>query len=960
MAKLMNLPAGTVTLFMTDIEGSTRHWDMAPDAMRQALRRHDHLAATVISRHGGQLVKNRGEGDSLFAVFSNATEALEGALTLQIALTVEVWPTPSPLRVRIALHTGEAELRDNDYYGPSVNRCARLRALARGGQILLSEPTHTAASAALPVGAVLKDLGTQRLKDLQEPERVFEVAYPGLGGATVAMPPPNNLPRQLTSFVGREPQIEEVKQLLARTCLLTLTGSGGVGKTRLAQKVAEEVLGDYPDGAWIVELATLTDPTRVTQAISTAVKVREEAGRSLMTTLTEHLQTRTTLLILDNCEHLLAATAGIADELLRRCPTLRILATSREPFNIGGETVYRVPSLTLPERHTQLLPEHAAQFEAVRLFVERASASAPSFALNARNGAAVSVLCRQLDGIPLAIELAAVRVKSMPIEQINSRLADRFRFLTGGSRTAPTRQQTLRALIDWSYDLLPQHERELFHRIAVFAGGFTLEAAEAVCSGDEPIDILDVLTNLVDKSLLQVEEEDGRARYRLLETLRQYAREKLAASGQLETLQRRHMDHYLAMVQDAERKLYGSEQAWWLERLDTEHDNLRAALAWTPGDPLEAEKGLHLAAAIWWFWHIRGYFTEGREWLAAKLAQGTQRTRERARALNGAAVLARNQGDYTAARALSLESLDIKRELGDRQGIAASLNNLATLALAQSDYNAAAPFYEESCAIERKLGNRQGITSCLIGLGNVATEQGDYAAAQQLYTESLALKREMADRRGIATSLIGLGTIAFHQGRYPLARRLMQESLEIRRHLRDRRGIGTSLAALGTLALAEGEFHEAEVLLKESLAIRRDLGDKLGIAGVLHSQTILALRLGRLESAREQSVESLAICNELGNRRGIAYNLSMFARLAVEDGDPNRAARLLGAADALRKAIGCPLHEIERTDTEATIAHAVTNLGEVEFLAARAAGRLLPLNDAIELALALPGGPEFA
>jgi class 3 adenylate cyclase len=519
------LPTGTITFLFTDIEGSTRLWEQHPEAMEAALTRHDALAAAVIQQHEGYLVKHRGEGDSLFAVFARAADAVAAAVALQQSLGAEAWPADAAPRVRMALHTGDAALRDGDYFGAAVNRCARLRAVAHGGQLLLSSATQELVRDSLPEEVSLRDLGEHRLRDLARPERVFQLLHTDL---PADFPPlaslntlPNNLPQQVTSFIGREKEMAEVKRLLGRavgsqpsavsggavscqpsavsedspdvtdsqqltadgTRLLTLTGSGGTGKTRVSLQVAADMLEGEGDGVWLVELAPLADPGLVPQAVATALGIREEPGKPLSQTLVDFLKPKHLLLLLDNCEHLLSACAELAEQILRNCPGVQILATSREGLNIPGETTYRLPSLSLPDPR-QLAPtaESLSQYEAVRLFIDRATAAVPSFAVTNQNAPAVAQLCVRLDGIPLAIELAAARVKAMSVEQINARIADMFRLLTGGSRTALPRQQTLRAAIDWSYDLLSEKEKILLRRLSVFAGGWTLEAAEQVCA----------------------------------------------------------------------------------------------------------------------------------------------------------------------------------------------------------------------------------------------------------------------------------------------------------------------------------------------------------------------------------------------------------------------------------------------------------------------------------------------
>ncbi len=503
-----NLPGGTVTFLFTDIEGSTRLWEEKPEAMRVALARHDVLLRAAIEANSGIVFKTM--GDAFCAAFATAPEALSSALVLQHALQAEVWPDPIRLRVRTALHTGAVESRDNDYFGQPLNRVARLLAAGYGGQILLSDVAQELTRDHLPPVVSLKPLGEHRLRDLSRPETVFQLLHPDL---PAEFPPlrsldnadlPNNLPQQLTSFIGREKESDEVRALLRKTRLLTLTGSGGSGKTRLSLQVAADVLEDYPDGVWLIELAALTDPTFVTQAVAQTLGLREETGKPLLQTLTEHLKPKRTLLVLDNCEHLLSAITRLADGLLRACPGVKILANSREGMGTAGEVVYRVPSLSLPDPKKPQTVVSVSQYESVRLFVERAAAVLPTFTVTNANAPALASVCHRLDGIPLAIELAAARVRVLSLEQIAARLDDRFRFLTGGSRSALPRQQTLRALIDWSFDLLTLPEQTMLARLAVFAGGWTLEAAEAVTAGDgiEEWEVLDLLAARLSHLLL--------------------------------------------------------------------------------------------------------------------------------------------------------------------------------------------------------------------------------------------------------------------------------------------------------------------------------------------------------------------------------------------------------------------------------------------------------------------------
>jgi predicted ATPase/class 3 adenylate cyclase len=926
----MNLPTGTVTFLFTDIEGSTRLWEQHPDAMPAVVARHERIATELIEQAGGFVVKSRCEGDGLFAVFPAARNAMRAALQIQRAFQAEPWTGGVGLKVRIALHSGEAQLRDGDYFGSAVNRCARLRTVAYGGQILLTEATRALVGADLPDGAAVRDHGLRRLRDLQQPEHIFELTHPDLPAdhPPLSCPEvlPNNLPRPLTTFIGRERELEATLHLLESTRLLTLTGMGGLGKSRLALHAALDLRESFADGIWLIDVAALRETAHVAAAVAGVLGVREDSGRPLLAAILDFLRSRRTLLLLDNCEHLLDGCAALAEQLLMACPHLKILATSRERLGIGGETVLRMSPLETPPASIPESVDSLLEFGAVRLFVDRATKAAPDFALTERNAAAVVKLCRHLDGIPLAIELAAARAKSLPVEQIAERLDDLFRLLTGGSRTAPPHQQTLRALIDWSYDLLQERERLLFKRLSVFVGGFTLESAECACADrdrggklkddfarlapDKPIlaarDILDLLTQLVDKSLLIATEDDGRARYHLLETLRQYGRERLEEAGMMDVMRRRHFACFLALASEAERKIRGSDQARWMEVLEREHDNLRAALSGLTAEPAEAEQGLKMAVALWWFWHVRGFFTEGRAFLADRLAASSTRGNDRAKALHGAAVLARNQGELSTARALSAQSLEIKREIGDRQGIAHSLNFLATLAQAQGDFAEAQPYYEQSLQIETELNSRQGITASLIGLATIAVERGEYARAERLYQECLEIKRELGDGRGVAASLAGLATVALCGGDTVRSRALQEESLTIRRELGDVRGIASSLEQLAVVLRIQGELQSAAQSIGECLTLRLELGDQLGVAEARSVEGDLLLTQCRPEAARTAFDESLTLSERLGARRARLSALYGLAAVAAYEGDREREANLTEQATALQTELGCP------------------------------------------------------
>jgi predicted ATPase/class 3 adenylate cyclase len=915
------MPTGTVTLLFTDIEGSTRLWQEHPELMPVALARHDALLREAIATSHGFVVKT--VGDAFMAVFPTAHDGVQAALKAQRSLCTEPWPSPLSLRIRMGLHTGTPQQRDNDYYGHEVNRAARIQAVGHSQQILLSQSVFEDVKESLPADASLLDLGLHRLKDLHDPEPLWQLCHPDL---PAAFPPlnslsywPNNLPHQTSRFIGRETQIAEGQRLLARGACLTLVGAGGCGKTRLALQIAAEVLPDFPHGVWVVELAAITEASLVASAVASVLGLHEEPSKTITQTVIEYARSRTLLLVLDNCEHLLVACAQLVDALLKSCPQVKLLVTSREPLNLKAEQTYRVPSLSLPDpKHVTL--DTLRQCEASQLFIERAFAVKTDFVLTERNAPAIAQICQHLDGIPLAIELAAARVKALTVEEINTRLDHRFRLLTGGDRLALPRQQTLRALIDWSYDLLTEAEKTLLRRLSVFKGGWTLASSEAVCAGEgtsgegiEEWEVLDLLSSLVDKSLVVAHTEEQTTRYPLLETVRQYALDRLVESGESQLVRGRHRDHFLSLAEEIQLKLHGPEQAKWLGVLEEEHDNLRQALTFCLEEPDGGEKGLRLGTALHKFWWVRGYWTEGRERWRLLLAHpsGQERNKLRADALNGAGILAWIQSDYALARSLLQDSLAIWREFGHKRGIASSLGNLGILAEQQGDYVTARSLLEETLEIDRELGNKADIASTLISLGIVAAEQADYDLARPLFEESLAYYRELEDKQSMAISLGNLANVARARGEYASARSLNEQSLAIHRELGNRQGISSTLGNLGIIAEQQGDCASARSLLRDSLIIRKEIGDQRGIAAALDS----------------------------------------FASLAIREQEPERSARLWGAASALREVLGSPLSPKERAKQQQEAASARQILGDAVFAAAWEEGRLMTSEQAAAYAL---------
>jgi predicted ATPase/class 3 adenylate cyclase len=800
-------PTGTVTFLFTDIEGSTRLWEKQHAAMQVALAQHDAILRNAIETNNGCVFKTTGDG--AHAAFAVAADAMMACLAAQRELTGHVW---GELRIksRMALHTGAAELRDGDYFGATLNRTARLMAAGHGGQILLSLATEELVRDHLPENTALRDLGERRLKDLIRPEHVYQVIAPGL---PANFPPlrtldarPNNLPAQATPFIGRDSELRSVKEKLSspNMRLLTLSGVGGTGKTRLALHAAADMVDEFEHGVFFVPLAALGDPGLVLQAIAQAFGVREAAGRPLNELLQEHLRDKQILLVLDNFEQVIAA-APLVSDLLTAAPRLKVLVTSREVLRLNGESNYPVPPLSVPDPKRMPPLERLTQYEAVALFIDRALAVAPDFTVTNENAPAVAEICHRLEGLPLAIELAAARVRVLPPQRMLVELSHRLTFVTGRARDLPTRQRTLRGAIDWSHDLLTGEEQKLFRRLAVFVGGCALEAIESICILADDTRVLDTIDSLVGKSLLRQAETHGEARFAMLETIREYARERLIADGEAEAVQKRHRDYFLALAEKAAPKLLGAEQGGWFERLDREHDNLRSALEWSLSEP-GSEGGLRLCSALQRFWWTRGHLSEGREWCARAL--GVPKTEElmpaRAKALTGSGLLAYWQGDYPAARAQHEECLAIWRQRGDRRGIGISLHNLGMVARSQGDYAAAHSMYEESLAITRELGNRWSLAASLMNLGNLAAELGDYRGSRTRLEESLSIFQELGDRVSIATALENLGNGAYEQGELDSARALHVESLTMRRQLGDKLGIVISLERLAAVVASLG------------------------------------------------------------------------------------------------------------------------------------------------------------
>jgi predicted ATPase/class 3 adenylate cyclase len=835
---MSELPTGTVTFLFTDIEASTASWEQQPEAMRVALARHDAILRSAIQQHGGYVVKTM--GDAFHAAFARAPDAVAAALDAQRRLPAEPWGKIGPPRVRMGLHTGVAEERDGDYYGRTLNRAARLMSAGHGGQILLSQATYELVRDTLPDEATLADLGEHRLKDLIRPERVFQVGTPDLAAD---FPPlrtldrsPNNLPTQLTPLIGREQAVQAVVALLtsADIRLVTLTGPGGIGKTRLGLQVAAELTGDYADGVYVVELAPISDPGLVAGRITQTLGLVDTSGRPLLDLLVERLRDRRMLLVLDNFEQVLDG-APVVDDLLRCCPTLSVLVTSRAPLQLRGEHEYPVPPLVLPEAGRPVTPEVLSQYEAVALFIERATAIRPDFAVTNANAPAVAAICARLDGLPLAIELAAARIRLLAPGALLARLGHSLDFLTGGRRDLPARQQTLRSAIAWSYDLLRPPEQRLYRRLGVFVGGFTLEATEAVCDpdGDLGIDALDGVSALVDASLVRQDHTVGdEPHFTMLETIREYALEQLDASGEASRAHLRHREYFVTFAERAAPELRGRQGTVWFDRLEEEHGNCRAAL-----DAVEAESdgtdvAASMAEALAWFWVMRGHGREARGRVDRLVARTTGSPASRATLLGVAGFIGAQMGDIAAAIPCLERSLALWREIGDERGLATGIANLAAATWQGGDRATAMVLVEECVGLLRRVGAQRPhseiiatyVESPIATLARLSEHHGDRARAENLFDEALSICRANGDRHGIANALRGLGSLAFGEGATERAVTLLQESLSLLRELVDAPCGTDNLEQLAYVATLRGHHVRAARLLGAAERLRIDAG----------------------------------------------------------------------------------------------------------------------------------------
>ena len=948
--------SGTVTFLFSDIEGSTRLLQDLGDAYRHLLSHHHALVREAIAAWQGRVIDTAGDG--FFAAFPRARDAVGGAVAIQRAIAAAEWPGGRTVAVRIGLHTGEPTLSAEGYVGLDVHRAARIGAAAAGGQVLLSKTTRDLAGPDLPAGVAFRDLGSHRLKDLHEPEHLFQLAVEGLrsefpplrsaGGRRL------NFPATPTRLIAREADIAAVRAVLHHpgVRLVTLTGPGGTGKTRLALAVADAEADDVPDGAVFVSLASLSDARLVTTTIAHALGLMENAGLRTIDVLIAHLRTLEMLLVLDNFEQIVDAAPTIA-ELLAACPRISAVVTSRITLRLTGEREFPVQPLPLPDAARDDSAAALSANPAVALFVERAQAVRPDFEIDDESAPAIAELCVRLDGLPLALELAAARIRIFSPHALLARLGNRLDLLKGGARDMPERHQTLRGAISWSYELLEPQEQALFRRLAVFAGGFTLEAAEAVVEAASPLglDIFDGVSALVERSLLRRDMDvHGEPRFGMLETVREFGTECLDHAGEVGPTTAAHARFYLAFAEAAAPRLIGSDQQRWLERLEADVDNLRAAFdGFAEADTLSP---LRLGVALYKFWIVRGHLREGRRHLEECLARPGAHTPTpaRARALNALSTITHELSHFTLARPMVEESLAIFRELGDEQGMANSSTGLAWIMMMIGDHAESRAMVEAALPLHRRLGNRRGEGLTIHNLAILDYFTGDLISSRSHFEQSIAVMRALGDRRADAYFSIGLSWVDREEGRWTDAARRIDEALVILAMLRDAQLTAWGLIHRGALALERGESDAAVRTLEECLALWRQVGNRFGIAWTLDLLGTAEADRGEAVRADALTREALDVWTETGSRRGRAIGLEARGEVFALAGQVAHAAPLLSEAARIVAGIH-ELPSLRRVLDAAVLA--------LEPLDAEAAARLIGASDALRLRVGVVRPPRM-
>ena len=909
-----DFPTGTVTFLLTDIEGSTALWEEFPEAMRAAMSYHDAVIESAVSEHRGMVVRPRGEGDSRFAVFEQAGDAVRAIGVIQQAFAAGFPELPFSLRVRAGLHTGAADFYQGDYYGSPVNRCARIRGLAHGGQTLVSNAVAELVRDELPPGVALIDMGTHRLKGLNRPEMVFQLWLPGLPnefpplqstGAT-----PGNLPTPLTPIIGRQREVADVSSLLARddVRLVTLTGPGGTGKTRLSLEVGQALSDGFPDGTFFIDLAPISDPGLVPTTIAHTLGLREGGGRPPFDSLKEHLASRRMLLIIDNLEQVIAAAPFMA-QLLAAAPQVKTLATSRIPLQIRGEREYPLSTLPVPPQDSTLTPEQLLEYESVCLFTQQAQAARPVFQLTSENAAAVVGICRRLDGLPLALEIAAARIRILPPAALLSRLDQSMKLLVGGAADLPERHQTVRAAIDWSHNLLSADEQRVFSRLSIFVGGFTFETAEAVCNWDGALDLLTGIESLVRNSLIrQVEWLDDEPRFDMLQTIRDYAQEKLAESGEYAAAGYAHAQYFSNLSLIALRNIQSGRAMEWLARTEADHDNYRAAMTWALETPGAAGLAAQITVYLAWFWFRHSHFHEGRDWtervVKATSDQGPQIV---APARAAAAVMANWNGDLSVAA----EHIELATRLAE----------------------------EEAGEFER--------AGCHFFYGVILLNQGQ---PQRAYAH-LSMAAEMLDHPETRwlqnTSLVHLSNAALGLGHADQAFKMLSAAYPAIKEMGDQYQISWTLQNFGEVARVQGAYAEARAYYRQAEAFAQEAEAPAEDARLTHTYGYLALHDGDLDEAEALFTRSLSMFRVMVMKRGLCECLAGLAAVAAARGNFNQGAKLLATAEFHLESSGASWWPADRVEVERTRQRLKSALDESEYDRSWREGRAMSLDKAV-------------
>ena len=920
-----DLPSGTVTFLFTDIESSTKIAREHPETWETLRSRHDQILREAIESNNGYVFQII--GDAFCAAFHTAGESLRATVKSQMDLNNENWGN-SAIKVRMGIHTGKADIQESgEYHGYlTMSQVQRLMSAAHGGQVLVSLATQELVRDEMPEGVTLRDMGERRLKDMIRPEHIYQLVIAYL---PTDFPPiktldvyHHNIPAQMTSFIGRETEMAEIKQTLSEHRLVTLTGSGGSGKTRLSLEVGTECLNQFSNGVWLAELAPVTDPTLVPQTLLSIFNLREDSHRSVLEVLIDYLRAKTLLLVLDNCEHLIEACAQISELLLRACPKLRILASSREALGIAGEVAYRVPSLNTPNPTQLPSLDKLEKVDSIQLFIERATTAKPGFTLTKDNASFIAQICYRLDGIPLALELAASRVKVLSPEQIAARLDDRFRLLTGGSRTALPRQQTLRAMIDWSYSLLSEQEKTLFRRLSVFVGGWTLEAAESVCGEERSgVDVLDLLTRLVDKSLVFIEESIGEIRYHRLETIRQYSREKFFETDEVEAVRDRHLDHFVQFAELVDENLKGADQLVWQNRMSAEQDNLRAALEW--GLNRNPDSALRIAGAANLFWTAGGYSAEGFRWTQKALEQ--------------------------VEKILAPQGITIEQRLATR---ARALRGLTRLYLALGDNANAKRVAEESVALYRQSQDQRGLSFALVVLAYPLEFLGERVRAEAVLQESYSIACAEGDVYVICRSLNRLARVIvdLHHD-LDLSQRYVEESLRLAREAGLRSQEAQASEILGSIAIHRNDHDEARSHFKESMRVYEEIGAMFNVILEKSNLAHLERKLGNYADALEYYRETIIAFRDIGQTGAVSHQLECFGFIAFAQNQNERALQLFAAANRLREQGDRPMTPDEQIYFDEQLKSLREKMDPMKFDSVWSKGHAMMMEQAIELAL---------